>query len=216
MRGSSHASTALEERHRQPRIRLPSEFVNHAESSTTNSSLVSGFDNSDSASSCTSGDSSVVHNRIKPPSPEILDVQVQLEPKQSGGVKANIPENQSHIAKRRHGRSSPHSQPYARNKPNRNAVTLSENVSSASSSTSVGSQFCHPATRRHHVSWDDQKPISPPLCSGSGTSSSRSSRRRQRARSDGKDDKGINNSDDEYDDSRLQRLNQGINYEEVI
>ena len=215
VRGASHSSASLDERHRAARMRLPAEFVTHTESPASNSALVPSFDNSDSNSSCTSGDSGIIHNRMKPPSPEIIDVQVQLESPQSCSVKPVLSENQPHLAKRRHGRSSPHLQPYTRNKPMRSAASLSENSSSAASSSTVMPQFCHPASRRHHVSWDDQKPVSPPLCAGSGTSSSRSSRRRQRARSDGKEDKGNHNSDDECDDSRLQRLNQGINYEEV-
>ena len=214
VRNTGHAPVALEERHRASRLRLSSDFVNHAETSAASSPHVPNFDNSDSNSSCNTGDSSV-HNRMKPPSPEILDISIPLDSKQPCVAKSVLPDAQSHLVKRRHGRMSPLAQPYSRNKTNRGAVVVPENTNSASSSTAAA-PFCHPASRRHHVSWDEQSPVSPPMSNASSTSLSRSSRRRQRPRSDGKESLDVHNSDDEHDDLRLQRLNQGIDYEEVI
>ena len=214
VRTASHSNASLDERHRN-RLRLSSEFVNHSESSSSNPPLVSKFENTDSNPSCTSGDTVAIHNRTKPPSPEIMDVKVKMEGKQPCSAKPGLTDAQSHVVKRRHGRLSPHLQPYARNKPARNAVNAPDNNASSSSSAASVSPHYHSSSRRHHVSWDDQKPVSPPVCPTA--SASRGSRRRQRIRSDSKEekDRAGNNSDDEHDDLRLQRLNQGIDYEEV-
>lgn len=209
VRNTSISSTSLDERHRPSRLRLSTEFVNHADSPVLSSPHGSSFDNSDSSSSCSSGNTQITLNRIKSPSPE-LPVKID---KQTASSKTVLPDTQSHLTKRRHGRMSPHLFPYSRSKTTRSTVSVSENSANASCSSTTAAPFHHSSSRCYHVSWDDQKPMSPPLSSNS--SNSRLSRRRQRPRSDGKEDKSANNSDDEHDDGRLQRLNQGINYEEV-
>ena len=212
VRTSSLSTSTLDDRHRASRMRLTSDFVNHSDNSVPSSPHASGFDNSESSSSCTSGDTPITLNLIQSPSPEVLELPVKID-KQASNTKVVLSDAQSHLTKRRHGRMSPHLQPYSRTKATRNAVPISENSACASSSSAAVTPLYHTSSRRYHVSWDDQKPLSPPLSSNSGNS--RSSRRRQRTRIDGKDDKSANNSDDEHDDSRLQRLNQGIDYEEV-
>nr|CAB3264602.1 OTU domain-containing protein 5 [Phallusia mammillata] len=105
-------------------------------------------------------------------------------------------------SKRRHGRISPHAQPYSRGKPSRGA-----SVSGASSSSSTMSSHVH-ASRQHYV--DDRRPISP-----SGVV--RGARRRQRSRPEPKEERSTSgqNSDDEHDVARLRQLNKDVDFEEL-
>jgi len=102
--------------------------------------------------------------------------------------------------KRRHGRLSPLSQPYTRGKNIRGVAPPSSNETDTSDAKYL------------HIVDHDRRSISPPTPGGS-----RTARRRQRSRIESKEELRTtgNNSDDEYDTSRLTTLHQGINFEEL-
>jgi len=105
--------------------------------------------------------------------------------------------------KRRHGRLSPLSQPYTRGKNIR--PSSSEPASSAGSSE----KYLDRSSPFDRTSPFDRSSTSTPSA-GVG----RNVRRRQRSRIEDNKNSG-NNSDDEYDQSRLRTLHQGINFEKL-
>ena len=186
---------SLDERHRAGRIRhQPNEFssinvvVTDAPSSA---SLLSNYE-------LQSVDTNAVPNTEK------IDESGVDVPAMPSNTCENVDRQQCAV-KRRHGRLSPLSQPYTRGKNIR--------PSSSESITTIAGCSTKPNTYLHIV--DDRRPISPPVVSSSGTA--RNPRRRQRSRVESKETEKScgNNSDDEYDATRLRTLHQGINFEEV-
>lgn len=144
-------------------------------------------------------DEPALHSRTLQSNPELSDSSGNVVP-----CDIVVPPERTNVPKRRHGRISPHVQPYCRGKSSRGASVSGSNMGASSSSAS---SLVH-ASRQHYV--DDRRPISP-----SGVV--RGARRRQRSRPDSKEERPSSgqNSDDEHDVARLRRLNKDVDFEEV-
>ncbi|CAK8682933.1 OTU domain-containing protein 5-A-like [Clavelina lepadiformis] len=209
VRTSSHSSNAGDERHRTNRIRHSTEFVtlpSSADGAPSASSHGAAFDNEENVQACVVDAKPL--NRTQAVNADISDGIKQP----STDAACASTDSSSMVTKRRHGRLSPHTQPYTRTKPTRCSNTVTDNSACCSSAASTSS-YHHTASRRH-LPIEERRPNSPsiPL---NANNSARNARRRQRSRTDGKDDKGGNNSDDEHDATRLRHLNQGVDFEEL-
>jgi len=141
----------------------------------------------------------------QPPSQSV--VEAAGSSKSAPEAKVNCDRSAHTVAKRRHGRTSPHAalQPYARGKTSR--------TDGAGECSSAGASHQHPP-RRHYP---EERTLSAAEIPQNLSPTPRGTRRRTRPKPDGKEEKSVSghNSDDEHDAARLRRLHQGVDFDEV-